>query len=130
MRDDLMVQQQVTNKWQHVVGVICLNQTGRKQVKAVLPLLFDKYPTPELFLHADFTEVQEIISPLGMKNVRTKRLFRMTQDFMHWDGDDASDLYGIGKYGSDSYEIFYKNNIPSNIGDHELKRYVREEYSI
>ena len=130
MRDDLMVQQQVKNKWQHMVGVICLNQTGRKQVKSVLPLLFEKYPTPDLFLEADYLEIQEIIAPLGMKNVRTKRLFRMTQDFMHWDGDDASDLYGIGKYGSDSYEIFYKNNIPSNIGDHELKRYVREEYSI
>ena len=113
-----------------MVGVICLNQTGRKQVKTVLPLLFEKYPTPELFLHADFNEVQETISPLGMKNVRTKRLFRMTQDFMHWDGKDATDLYGIGKYGSDSYEIFYKNNIPENIGDHELQRYVREEVNI
>ena len=92
--------------------------------------MFEKYPTPELFLHADFNEVQETISPLGMKNVRTKRLFRMTQDFMHWDGKDATDLYGIGKYGSDSYEIFYKNNIPENIGDHELQRYVREEVNI
>ena len=54
----------------------------------------------------------------------------MTQDFMHWDGEDASDLYGIGKYGSDSYEIFYKNNIPENIGDHELQRYVREEVNV
>ena len=27
MRDDLMVQQQVQNDWQHMVGVICLNQT-------------------------------------------------------------------------------------------------------
>ena len=33
MRDDLMVQQQVDNSWQHMVGVICLTQTGRKQVK-------------------------------------------------------------------------------------------------
>ena len=36
MRDDLMVQQ-VENEWQHMVGVICLNQTGRKKVKKVLP---------------------------------------------------------------------------------------------
>ena len=36
MRDDMMVQQQVANTWQHMVGVICLNQTNRKQVKAVL----------------------------------------------------------------------------------------------
>jgi len=40
MRDDLMVQQQVKSVWQHMVGVICLNQTNRKQVKRVLPKLF------------------------------------------------------------------------------------------
>ena len=33
MKDELMVQQQVENSWQHMVGVICLNQTGRKKVK-------------------------------------------------------------------------------------------------
>jgi len=42
MRDDLMVQQQVENEWQHMVGVICLNQTGRKKVKKVLPGFFKK----------------------------------------------------------------------------------------
>ena len=40
MRDDLMVQQQVESVWQHMVGVICLNLTNRKQVKSVLPKLF------------------------------------------------------------------------------------------
>ena len=44
MRDDLMVQQQVENEWQHMVGVICLNQTGRKKVKKVLPGFFEKFP--------------------------------------------------------------------------------------
>jgi hypothetical protein len=32
LRDDLMVQQQVDGAWQHFVGVIMLNQTGRKSV--------------------------------------------------------------------------------------------------
>ena len=41
MREDLMVQQQVKTVWQHMVGVICLNQTYRKQVKEVLPKLFE-----------------------------------------------------------------------------------------
>ena len=39
-------------------------------------------------------------------------------------------LHGIGKYGSDSYEIFYKNNIPKNVQDKELKRYIREELDV
>ena len=38
-----------------------------------------------------------------------------------WDGKMLQILFGIGKYGSDSYEIFYKNNIPKNVQDKELK---------
>jgi hypothetical protein len=36
-------------------------------------------------------------------------------------------LYGIGKYGSDSYEIFYKNNFGVEPTDKELIRYLKEE---
>jgi hypothetical protein len=53
----------------------------------------------------------------------------MSEDYLTWNGDDATDLYGIGKYGSDSYELFYKKRVPDNIGDHELKRYVDEEFN-
>ena len=128
MRDDLMVQQQVDNVWQHMVGVICLNCTGRKQVKKVLPVLFAVAPTPVHFLNTPENTVKTIIESLGMVNIRYNRLFRMTKDFLTWDGEDATVLYGIGKYGSDSYRLFYKREVPDNVGDHELKRYVEEEF--
>ena len=128
MRDDLMVQQQVDNVWQHMVGVICLNCTGRKQVKRVLPVLFAIAPTPEHFLNTPESTVKTIIESLGMVNIRYNRLKRMTKDFLTWDGNDATMLYGIGKYGSDSYRLFYKHEIPDNVGDHELKRYIEEEF--
>ena len=128
MRDDLMVQQQVDNVWQHMVGVICLNCTGRKQVKKVLPVLFAVAPTPVHFLNTSEKTVKTIIESLGMVNIRYNRLFRMTKDFLTWDGEDATVLYGIGKYGSDSYRLFYKRELPDNVGDHELKRYVEEEF--
>ena len=128
MRDDLMVQQQVESVWQHMVGVICLNQTSRKQVKSVLPMLFGICPTPVHFLNTTPETIKRIIQPLGMVNVREKRLRRMSEDYLTWDGNDATMLYGIGKYGSDSYELFYKKRVPDNIGDHELKRYVEEEF--
>ena len=127
MRDDLMVQQQVSTVWQHMVGVICLNQTSRKQVKRVLPVLFMVAPTPVHFLNTTEETIKKIIQPLGMLNIRYNRLKRMSKDYLTWDGDDATMLYGIGKYGSDSYRLFYKNEIPNDIGDHELKRYVEEE---
>ena len=127
MREDLMVQQQVKNLWQHFVGVICLNQTGRIQVKRVLPEFFDKWPTPEAFLKSDTKTVIEVIKSSGFYNRRENSIRKMTQSYLTWDGNDATMLYGIGKYGSDSYRLFYKNEIPDNIGDHELKRYVQEE---
>ena len=128
MRDDLMVQQQVESVWQHMVGVICLNLTGRKQVKKVLPVLFVVAPTPIHFLNTSEKTIKNIIKSLGMVDIRYNRLFRMSKDFLTWDGEDATMLHGIGKYGSDSYRLFYKHEVPDNVGDHELKRYVEEEF--
>ena len=131
--DELMVQQQLPSNdrtvraWQHMVAVIMLNQTGRKAVKYVLPIFLSRWPTPNKFLFSTIDEVKEVIWPLGMYNVRFQRLKRMTADFLLWDGNDAKLLYGIGKYGSDSYEIFFKQNYSVQPTDKELKRYLEEE---
>jgi endonuclease III len=126
MKDDLMVQQQVINVWQHMVGVICLNQTGRKKVKKLLPSFFERFSTAEELLESDKETIASMLEGLGMKNVRANRIWRMSQDYLTWDGKDATKLFGIGKYGSDSYRIFYKNEIPENVQDKELKRYLNE----
>jgi methyl-CpG-binding domain protein 4 len=122
-----MVQQQINNSWEHMVGVIMLNQTGRKAVKTTLPEFLYWFPTALSLLHADEEFVKSIIQPLGMANVRYTRLIRMSQDYLTWDGNDAEELFGIGKYGSDSYEIFFKKNYAVQPTDKELKRYLEEE---
>ena len=133
LKDELKDQQQLPasnewiRKWQHMVGVIMLNQTGRKAVKYVLPLFLDRWGDPYKFLQSTDDEVKEVIWPLGMYNRRFQRLKRMTADFLTWDGNDATMLYGIGKYGSDSYEIFFKQNYTVDPTDKELKRYLEEE---
>jgi methyl-CpG-binding domain protein 4 len=127
LRDDLMVQQQINNAWEHMVGVIMLNQTGRKPVKMTLPEFLYWFPTPHALLQADEDFVKTILAPLGMMNVRYERLVRMSQDYLTWDGEDAKILYGIGKYGSDSYEIFFKQNYSVEPTDKELKRYLEKE---
>ena len=125
MRDDLMVQQQVANAWQHMVGVICLNQTGRKKVKEILTEFFKKFPGTFSLLQSNKETIAEMLKDIGMKNVRAHRIYRMSQDYLNWDGNDATKLFGIGKYGSDSYEIFYKHNIPDNVQDKELRKYIK-----
>ena len=121
-----MVQQQVKSVWQHMVGVICLNLTNRIQVKAVLPKLFKKYPNPITFIRGHSSTQKKMLKPLGMVNKRLNRLKKMSIDFLTWDYKDANDLHGIGKYGSDSYRIFYKNEIPENVQDKELKKYLND----
>ena len=130
LRDDLMVQEQLpaTNLfirgWQHMVAVIMLNQTGRKPVKQVLPLFLSKWSTPYEFANfADEQAVKDVIWSLGMMNVRYTRLWRMTQDYLTWDRKDATMLYGIGQYGSESYRIFF-NNERFEPKDKELRRYL------
>ena len=126
MREDLMVQQQVKSDWQHMVGVMCLNLTYRKQVKEILPKLFKRYPTPVAFIRGRQKTQENMLKPLGMWRVRAKRLRNMSIDFLTWDHKEASDLHGIGKYGSDSYRIFYKNDIPNDVQDKELKKYIEK----
>jgi endonuclease III len=83
LRDDLMVQQQLpatdlwVRAWQHMVAVIMLNQTGRRPVKMVLPVFLHLWPVPGLFLMADQDQVRQILTPLGMYNVRSNRLRRI-----------------------------------------------------
>jgi len=124
MRDDLMVQEQIDGPWQHMVGVICLNLTNRKQVKRVLPGFFEKWPGPEELLRSRLMDIENEIRELGMFRVRALRIFRMSIDFLKWDGADAKQLYGIGQYGSDSYEIFFKKNHSIVPSDKELRAYL------
>ena len=124
MIDDLMVQQQVKSEWQHMVGVMCLNLTYRKQVKKLLPKFFKRYPNASTFLRGRYNAQEKMLRPLGMSTVRVKRMRQMSLDFLSWDYKDATDLHGIGKYGSDSYKIFYKNQIPDDVQDKELKKYI------
>ena len=126
LRDDLMVQQQVSNSWEHMIGVICLNQSHRVSVKRVLPEILKYFPTPQTMVSGPIEMLEHILEPCGMKRVKAKRIKRMSEDYLKWDGVDATKLYGIGKYGSDSYEIFYKKNYLTNPTDKELKRYLQD----
>ena len=127
MLDHLMVQQQIRaphKQWKHMVAVMCLNLTYRKQVKVILPKLFERYPNPKSYLRGRLKTQQNMLKPLGMWSVRSKRIRKMTEQYLTWDKKDAGELHGIGKYGSDSYQIFFMNSIPPDVQDKELKKYI------
>ena len=123
LRDDLMVQEQISGPWQMFVGCIMLNQTGRKPVKTVLPEFLERWPTPEAYLASDPDTVKAVIRALGFYNRRENTFRRMSQDFLGWDGVDATELYGIGQYGSESYRIFFLGE-RFEPQDKELRRHL------
>ena len=110
-----------------MVAVICLNQTYRKQVKEILPQLFHTWPTPEKMAKAPLNRLQRLIKPLGMWRVRSRRIKQMSREFLSWDGQDAAALHGIGRYGSDSYRIFFKKQYNIKVTDKELKKYLKHK---
>ncbi len=127
MVDHLMVQEQLKapyKQWKHMVAVMCLNLTYRKHVKIILPKLFKRYPNPRAYLRGRLSTQQNMLKPLGMWEVRSKRIRKMTEQFLTWNKKDASDLHGIGKYGSDSYQIFFMDTIPPDVQDKELKKHI------
>ena len=98
----------------------------RKHVKQLLPKLFKRYPNATAYIRGRYKTQERMLRPLGMSKIRAKRIRLMSIDFLSWNRKDARALHGIGKYGSDSYRIFYKNEIPKDVQDKELKRYINE----
>lgn len=124
MVPELMVQQQINGAWQHMVGVMMLNRARGVVVKKVLPEFLKRWPTPEKYLRSRSATVQRILHPLGFYRRREEAIRKMSQDFLNWDGQDANDLYGIGRYGSDSYRIFFNHEYDIHPLDKELRAYL------
>jgi methyl-CpG-binding domain protein 4 len=97
--------------WRMLVCCIMLNCTSRKQVDQVREKFFRRYPDAVEAERADPTEMAEIIALLGFKNKRTQTIIRFSSDWMTLDWSEPNELYGIGKYGQDSWEIFQKGNL-------------------
>ena len=66
MKDNLMVQQQVKSVWQHMVGVMCLNMTYRKQVQESSTCVVQKVSQPISFLRGKSEDQEKLLKPLGM----------------------------------------------------------------
>jgi len=74
---------------------------------------------------APLNRLRRLIKPLGMWRVRSKRIKQMSREFLSWDGKDAAALHGIGRYGSDSYRIFFKKQYNIKVKDKELRKYLK-----
>lgn len=96
--------------WRIFVCCIFCNLTKRRTSEPYFWKFLERWPTPDLASELNEEELKVLIQPLGLVDRRAKALKKMSQDYLktNWQ-EDATKLYGIGKYGSDAYRIFVKD---------------------
>ena len=109
--------------WKMLTCCMLLNLTNRKQVDTVRDELFKRYPTPKDMMNANQSELAELLKPLGLYNRRAKSLKRMSEGYVKG-FKSVDELYGIGQYAMDSWEIFQNNNRNVNPTDKVLLAYL------
>ncbi|XP_043234234.1 uncharacterized protein LOC122387806 isoform X2 [Amphibalanus amphitrite] len=110
--------------WKLLIGTIFLNRTTGRQAVPLLETFFERWPTPEAARDADETDLMELLRPLGLVERRSQCIVRFSDEFVTKTWHYPNELYGIGKYGNDSYRIFclgeWKQVRPH---DHKLNLY-------
>lgn len=110
--------------WKSQVCCILLNCTRRIQVDRIRDALFTKYPSAVAMSQADAAELSEILRPLGFYNRRAKSLIRFSTEWLEKQWSHPRELYGIGQYAADSWDIFYNNRLDIEPNDGVLVKYV------
>jgi adenine-specific DNA glycosylase len=124
---DLMIQEVYqSDPWKMLICCIMLNQTNRDQVDRVRIQFFSKYPDAESAERADLAEMSEMIALLGFKNRRAQTIQKFSSDWLKMNWSDPIELFGIGRYGQDSWEIFQKGNLDVEPTDGALFRYLNK----
>lgn len=146
---NLMQERHRDDAWGLLVGTILFNMVHGSKAAPVHEEFLRRWPTPNaLGLYAVKTpsgvvvgdwshaagkkhmgEVVELFRPLGFQTRRADRIYDMTADFLELRPDLHEDiqptrLKGIGKYGSDSFTIFFRGYLVEDVDDKELRAYV------
>ena len=126
-----LYQEQLDNEWQLLVGAILCNLSKRTpQWDVTFARILDAFPTPVALTAAD-NRLEEWIKPHGFANTKAKRLRRMSEDFLSWDGQDPRSLYGCGQYAFDSWRIFQRGDRPKpeDVKDGALVRWLEKHWA-
>ena len=110
--------------WKMLTCCMLLNLTNRRQVDVIRDELFKRYPTPKDMMNADESELADLLKPLGLYNRRANSLKKMSEGYVKG-FESVDELYGIGQYAKDSWEIFQNNNTKIKPDDKVLQEYLR-----
>ena len=119
----LIQEDYLEDPWKMLVCCILLNQTTNQQVRKVLSPLFEVIPNPALAWSLNPEILQEIIRSPGFSRIKSERIQRLSQKWIQG-FESVLELPGVGKYASDSWEIFINNNLDVNPTDKKLLLYL------
>ncbi|XP_033647792.1 methyl-CpG-binding domain protein 4-like [Asterias rubens] len=112
------------DSWKLLVATMFLNRTTGVKAIPVLWKFFESWPNAEVTRKADWTDMVELLHPLGLHLKRAQMIVRFSDEYLSKDWTYPIELHGIGKYGNDSYRIFcvgeWKEVEPT---DHMLNKY-------
>jgi len=144
----LIQEECVDDPFKLVVATMLLNKTTGRAAIPIFRILMSQWPTPSLMCKVPVATLEHILHPLGLSNVRAKRLIDLslmylsnppTPDILHKSrakGEPPtpiSHLPGVGKYAIDSYRIFcvpgdeWKQVRPT---DKPLCRYLKWKWAV
>lgn len=130
------------NNFELICAVMLSAQTTDKRVNMITPNLFEKYSNPEKLMNAEFSDVKNIISSVGLANSKAKNLISMAkiihekhEDVIPNTMEELSSLPGVGrKTASVVLSVGFK--IPAMPVDTHLHRmairlgYVKKEATV
>ena len=100
-----------------------LNRVSGRVASPIIGEFLRRWPTPSSYVDAARKrEVVKLIRPLGLYNVRSRRLGRLARSLAR--GVPYDQIYGVGKYGRDSYLMFVEGRRDVSPDDKELKKYL------
>jgi len=111
-----------------LIGCIMLNQTSNKNVRRVIYSFFERWPTPNSIIDESDSNIRDHIRSLGFYNRRTNIIKKFSKQWLKNEHNNITELYGIGKYANDSYEIFINRNLNVNPSDKILIKYLNGDY--
>jgi len=94
------------NPWKLLLATIFLHKTSGKVALPVFWRFIEIYATPKVVVNANWRDIAEVMQPLGLYIKRAKMIIKFSHEYLHKVWKYPIELYGIGKYGDDSYRIF------------------------
>ena len=74
-----LVQEQLYgDPWQLLVATIFLNKTNGKVATPLIWKFLERWPSAEVTRHVDWMEIAQLMMPLGLHEIRAKRIVQMS----------------------------------------------------